>query len=221
MTFTIEDIARLSLFLPVLFNFFLKRKDKVIRFFISFNLFFFINDFIYAAIKFFDKAAGNFYNLFYKPIEFLFICYLFNLLLQLHSGKKIVNTFLIIFISAWLLSSIYLPLNAFNSYVYGIECIFVIALTLFYFYDELKKPQSLFIYTQPSFWTVIGFFLFFSGSFFVFIYKQTHRHEVEFIDQYINIHASFFILRNLLFTLAVYIKPEKVNSTEERTSLIW
>lgn len=218
MVLHIEDIARISLFIPVLFYFILRRKDKIIRFLIYFNLFFFIDDFIYAVVRSYDKTAGYFFNLFYKPIEFLFICYLFYNLLQLSSGKKLINTLLVIFISFWLVSSIYLPINTFNSYIQGLECIFVIALTLTYFYEEIRKPQSLFIYSQPSFWAVIGFFLFFSGSFFVFIYKQTHRHEAEFIEQYINIHASFFILRNLLFTIAVYVKPGKVTLPNERSS---
>ena len=220
MAFTIEDIARISLFIPVLFYLFLRRKDKVIRFIFYFNLFFFIFDFIYAAIKFFDKTTGNFFNLFYKPIEFFLICYLFYHLFYLKSRKKLVIVFFILFILTWLTTSIYLPLYAFNSYVYGIECVFVIYFTVIYFYDEIRKPQSLFIYTQPSFWAVIGFFLFFSGSFFVFIYKQTQRHDLEFIEQYVNIHASFFILRNLLFSIAVYIKPEKISILAEKKSFL-
>lgn len=190
----------------------------MLRVLVLFNVCFFIHDFLYFFIRSSDKELGNYFNLLYNPLEYLLIYYFFRTIYQLPSSKKFLNISLFVFWTFWFASSLFVPIYLFNSYGNGVESIFVIILTLIYFFEELKKPQALFIYSQPQFWGVIGFFLFFAGSFFVFLYKQTHKQDQAFFEQYRYIHASFFILRSFLFSIAMFIKSEKITIPNERSS---
>lgn len=215
----IDDIARLTTLLPVVIYVFRRKDSKLLRAIAFFNIFYLSYDFTYYLIRNFNKEMGNYFNLFYVPIEYLFIYLFFRTIYSSKSSVYFLNYSLLLFLAFWGVSSYYIPVSTFNSILNGIESLFIIILTLFYFYEEIRKPQSLFIYSQPHFWGVIGFFLFFSGSFFVFLYKQTYKQEELFREQYAFIHSGFFILRNLLFSIAMFVKPEKITASRERSSL--
>lgn len=214
----IEDISRLTTLLPVIVYFFRKKDNKLLQAIVLFNAFYIAYDFLYYLIRHYNKELGNYFNLFYVPLEYLFIYLFFRNLFKSKGSLKFLNYSVLTFIAFWAASSYFISVSTFNSILNGFESLLIIILTLIYFYEEIKTPKSLFIYSQPQFWGVIGFFLFFAGSFFVFLYKQTHRQEEQFLEQYIYIHSSFFILRNLLFSIALFIKPEKVNIPNERSS---
>lgn|GEM_PF-3878564 len=214
----IDDIARLTTLLPVIVYFSFKKKGKLLQAIVFFNTFYLVYDFLYYLIRNFDKEMGDYFNLFYVPLEYLLIYYFFRILYKSKSSLKFLNYTVLFFLTFWAVSSYFIPVSTFNSILNGLESLIVIILTLIYFYEEIKAPQSLFIYSQPQFWGVIGFFLFFAGSFFVFLYKQTYKQEELFREQYSYIHSSFFILRNLLFSIALFIRPEKVKIPNERSS---
>lgn len=215
----IEDIVRLTLFLPVIFYFIKKPKSKELRVLVLFNLFFFIHDFIYYLLRTYSHDLGVYFNLLYIPTEFIFIFFFFRNIFSSPSLKNVLNYILPGFLFFWGITSFFVPINTFNSILNGTESIVVIILCLLYFYEQIKSPQTLFIYSQPSFWGVIGFFLFFSGSFFVFLYKQGYREVESFIIQYRYIHSIFFILRNILFAVAMFIKPEKTPLSDHQPYL--
>lgn len=214
----IDDIARLTTLVPVVIYLTLKEKNKLLQALAFFNLFYVVYDFSYYLIRHYNKQSGDLFNLFYVPLEYILIYFFFRILYKSKSSLRLLNFSVIIFILIWAITSYYLPINMFNSLLNGIEAIIIIIFTLIYFYEELRKPQSLFIYSQPQFWAIIGFFLFFAGSLFVFLYKQTHKQEELFREQYALIHSGLFITRNLLFSIAMFIKPEKVNIPNESSS---
>jgi len=51
--------------------------------------------------------------------------------------------------------------------------------------------------------------MFFAGTFFVFIYSQTNYSNPAFRRTFELIITTFSIIRNLLFSIAFLIKPEK------------
>jgi hypothetical protein len=214
----IENISRLITLLPVLIYLFRRRNDKLIRAIVFFNTFYIGFDFLYYLIRKTNRELGDYFNLFFVPLEYLFIYLFFSSIFKTKQAKSLLNYSILLFLLFWGITSYFIPISTFNSILNGLESLIVILLTLIYFYEEIKNPQTLFIYSQPQFWGVIGFFLFFAGSFFVFLYKQTHKQEEQFREQYIYIHSSLFILRNILFSIAMFVKPEKVKIPNERSS---
>lgn len=54
-----------------------------------------------------------------------------------------------------------------------------------------------------------------SGTFFLYIYADSMINNKSFIKQYILINSAFSILKNILFSVAMLMKPE--NKKEDQT----
>ncbi len=206
----IENIHRLSNLLPVLF--FLMQKnasEKAKRVILYFCLFIIIHGIIYTLTKYRAPEFALYFNHLFIPIEFFAISYYFHFSFGNMLHKRIVLVTGLLFYSCWLFYTLNNPEEAFDSTVNGIESLIAISYSILYFYEQLRYPKTLFIYMQPSFWGVAGFFLFFTGSFFVFIYRQTSETVGNFLLQYVYIHAIFYMLRNILFSIGMVMKSEK------------
>lgn len=103
--------------------------------------------------------------------------------------------------------------------IVAIIAITVIVYSIFYFYEQLTKPtigNQLFLYNTPSFWIVIAFLIYFSGTFFLYIYSQNKdlSTDNDFKTQYAIINSIFILLENILLGIAMLVK----NKTETRTT---
>lgn len=96
-------------------------------------------------------------------------------------------------------------LDTFDSIPTVIECIIILAFSMFYFYEQLKNPQSLFLYSTPNFWIVVGLIIFFAGNFFIFIYAQSNSDSKEFDDMFGIINVILAFIENILFLIAFII----------------
>lgn len=217
----IELIAKLSFLLTVLF-FFLSKSEKsrikqVIFYFASYII---LHEVIYTYLKYRYPEIGFLFNLIYIPVEFIFLSYFFRISFLKHLNIKILRIITIAFITFWVVSSLVLKQASFDSIVNTVESLIILFYCILYFNEQIKLPQSVFIYTQPSFWITCGIFLFTSGTFFVFVYRQTSWHIEEFIFQYAYIHAISFILKNVLFSIAMFINPSKTPYTDNSVTLV-
>lgn len=206
----VEDIYRISYLLPVLF-FFINRfgRDKAKRVIFYFCVFIIAHNFTYATLIYQNIKLADPLNLLFIPIEFLLLSFFFYNFLGYDLHKKLMLIISVVFFLVWGYYTIKSPVNLFDSVVNGIESIIIIVFSLLYFYEQLRYPKSIFIYMQPAFWGVAGFFIFACGTFFVFIYRQTSWEYDQFIYQYAYIHAISGIARNIIFTVAVSVKPYK------------
>ena len=94
------------------------------------------------------------------------------------------------------------------------ECVLIIAMCIYYFFDQLKDSNTLLIYSSINFWIVIAFLIYLSGTFFLYIYADSMINDKAFIQQYIIINSSFGILKNILLGVAMLMKPtQKDNQT--------
>ncbi|MDF2186993.1 hypothetical protein [Paraflavitalea sp. CAU 1676] len=59
--------------------------------------------------------------------------------------------------------------DAFNSYSYSITALFICTYCILYYYQKLLKPEAAKITHTRSFWFVSGLFLYYAGSFFIFL----------------------------------------------------
>lgn len=82
---------------------------------------------------------------------------------------------------------------------------------MYYFFDQLKQPNTLMIYSSINFWIIISFLIYLAGTFFLNIYADSMLTDKAFINQYILINSSFNILKNLLLCVAMMMKPDNKN----------
>jgi hypothetical protein len=103
-------------------------------------------------------------------------------------------------------------LDTFDSIPTAVECIIILGFSMFYFYEQLKNPQSLFLYSTPNFWIVVGFIIFFAGNFFLFIYAQSNSNSKEFDDMFGVINVILAFIENILFLIAFIIARKESKS---------
>jgi hypothetical protein len=102
--------------------------------------------------------------------------WIFYLILKTEIAKKVLIALAILFIGVSIFDLTQTKAESFDSLPAVLECLILIAYSIFYFYEQLTDTMSLFLYTTSTFWLVVGIILFFSGSFFIFIYAQNNSH---------------------------------------------
>jgi hypothetical protein len=97
--------------------------------------------------------------------------------------------------------------NTFDSLPASLEAILIVAFSIFYLFDQMNKPQVIFIYQEPNFWFVVAFILYFSGTLFLFIQASNLSKEVR--DNFWKINLFLMIIKNILFAIAFSTRKSK------------
>ena len=96
-----------------------------------------------------------------------------------------------------------------RSYFYGcinFENLTVLAFALFYYFEQIVLINSIFIYAESTFWVVTAYFIYFSGTFFLYLYIPT-LNENDQKTYYDILNSIFTIIRTALLSVAIFIKP--------------
>ena len=80
------------------------------------------------------------------------------------------------------------------------ESILIITYCLFYLFDQLNRPQVMFIYQDRNFWFVTALMVYLSASLFLFIEATFMSKEQR--DEYWKILYFANIVKNIFFALA-------------------
>lgn len=145
-------------------------------------------------------------NLF-TVVEYTFFCYFIYLILPKGAIKKTVPFLWIAFILfAFIDYAFFSKTHEFDSFAIGIESIIVLLLCMAYLFSQIRGNSSLLIYSTFNFWAVIAFFIYFSGTFFLYLMTDKMRVSVSFQKMYFIINISFNILKNLLLCVAMTMK---------------
>jgi hypothetical protein len=91
----------------------------------------------------------------------------------------------------------------FDSLPASIESIVIIIFCIFYFFEQINKPDISFIYSSKKFWIVTAFLVYLSGTLFLFIYTSNLSETEQTF--YWPINFIFNILKNVLITLAFFL----------------
>lgn len=144
-------------------------------------------------------------------VEFSFFCYFIYLILP----KGFIKKSVVIIWSGFLLFAIidyafFSKSSEFDSIAIGIESIIVLMLCIYYLFSQIKGANNLLIYSTFNFWTVIAFFIYFSGTFFLYLMTEKMMDSPSFQKLYFVINISFNILKNILLSVAMTMKVNTV-----------
>ena len=139
----------------------------------------------------------------FTALEFtLFSIFLYLIIRKVIFKKIILASFPVFFIIS--IFSFYKNLdNGFDSISSTVEIIFILAFCIFFLFQELNNPQTLFIYQNPDFWFVFGILIYTAGTFFLFLQASAVSKEVR--DGFWSINLLSNLMKNLLFALAFYL----------------
>jgi hypothetical protein len=96
---------------------------------------------------------------------------------------------------------------SFDSFSASVEAILIVIYCILYLFDQMNKPQVLFIYQEPHFWFVVGFILYLSGT--LFLFSQASNLEYQQRQDYWTINLFLNITKNILFAVAFSTKKSK------------
>jgi hypothetical protein len=188
---------------------FSKHRDKGLWVLFFFNLYSFSSNLL--VVTGWQKALGfNGYVLYrlFTILGYSFIATFFYKNISLKIVKKsIIITYLILLLYAvydYLASS----KNSFDSGPSAIEAILIIGYSLFYLFEQIKNPRVFFIYTLDKFWVVSSLLIYYTGTFFLFIYAESYLVDPSFHESYFIINNSFLLLNNIVFSIVLFIKKK-------------
>ncbi len=166
-------------------------------------IFQFVNDKVLDFIFQHNYDGQKYFLSSYTLIEFIFLSLYLRRIIDNRLLKKIILftsitfcVFLIFyfFIAKW---------DFFDSIPVGAESIVIIIFSVYYLFEQINKPKTLFIYNSPSFWIVFGFLIYLSGSFFIYLYANFVPLE--------EIHKFWFVtfilntIKNILFSIGMIV----------------
>ena len=154
------------------------------------------------------KSESIIYLLYtFTILEYSFLCWFIYLIIQPSITKTILPYVWIGFIIFELVDLVFVNKGkGFDSFAIGIECIIVFYLCISYLFLELRRSNSLMLYSTFNFWIIITFLIYFSGTFFLYILAESMSKNVSFQKQYLVINTSFNILKNVLLSIAMTMK---------------
>jgi len=178
---------------------------RIIFFFICNGLIF---EFI-STLMWYYKIPNLYLFHIYVLSEFFFISWFYFMVFKEYLSKKIIPSIFVIFIIFSLIDSFVLhnPLT-FNSYAKTLECVIIVAYTVFYLYKTFDEFQDEDPSDTPVFWINAGFLFYFSGSLFLFNFSNlilTQGKQMNMITW--ALHAFFMTIMYLLIALGLWKLP--------------
>jgi hypothetical protein len=187
----------------------LRSKEKSLRVIFLYIVYCSINEFL--TIYFHANYPEKLFILFsvFTIIEFSFFC-LFYFYITLNKKIKI------LILPVWLLFLLFAgfdffivnKMNDFDSIASGVESILIILMCIYYLVGQIKGSNNLLVYSTTSFWIIITFLIYLCGTFFLYIMAENMiNNDRAFRYQYLIINSAFNILKNILLSVALLMKP--------------
>ena len=156
-------------------------------------------------------GSNNLYLLhIFTVLEFSFIAVIYRFVLKSWMSSKWIYGLIAFFVVfAYLNTLFFEKLTEFNSIARAIEGLLIITLCLIYFYKVLTEMKIKRLESEPMFWLNTGLIIYFSASLFIFIFSNYIEPSTKLSLTFWGIHAILTIIKNLFFTITLWIKPPK------------
>lgn len=155
-----------------------------------------------------DYIVSSLYDVF-TIVEFFFFCSIYYFIISNVFIKGLISKVAAIFFVSSLIDFF---LVSDKSYTAGLQSVLILVMCIYYFFEQLKKPNSFLIYDNFDFWVIISFLIYVAGTFFLYVIATNVVVDKEFKKVYVIINFSFNLLKNILLSIAMLMKEDKVAS---------
>ena len=209
-----------STLLPLVFFLLFKRnsKQESLRVIFLYILYCAINEGMSFYLQ--NIRSPNFRYLLYTftIIEYSFFCYFIYHIINTPKIKKTIIFIWVGFLLFSLFDLFYINEgHGFDSFTSGIESIIILLLCVYYLFSQIIGSNNLLIYSTFDFWVVIGFLIYFSGTFFLYLMTDKMMKSLDFRQLYFIINISFNILKNLLLSIAMTMRLNNSIAKQSKT----
>lgn len=206
-------IKFISNFIPLGVFLFNRKIEGFKGFIFSLVLFAVLNTILTGIFNRFENEAYYYFNnLSYTPIEFLLVALMIRTILKNAQFKRLVLLSIPIFFFFWIVILSTISSKNFDSAAVALEELLLITFCIIYFYENIKNPNTIFIYSTQEFWAITGILIYASSTFFVYLFRESNWQNLNFREQYDYIHHCASIFKNICFAIAIGLKPYKTTN---------
>ena len=206
----ITYIGIFSNLLPLVFFllFKLHSKEKSLRVIFFYVLYCVFNELLTYYLHIVRSESILIFFALFTIAELTFFCLFYYYILPSDKVKKLIFPTWLCFILFSLVDFFLInKMTGFDSFTSGLQCILIIGMCIYYLFLQIKGSTNLQIYSTSNFWIVITFLIYLSGLFFLYILTETMINDKAFRIQYVYINSIFNILKNVLLSIAMLMKP--------------
>jgi hypothetical protein len=226
MAKTIEDLfyfIHLSVDFILLFLFLIlvKNKKKALPLFLI-SIYVFLDSLLNIFDAEFSRGLYQYVWSAFTLVEYSIFSYIILSTIRKPHIKKSIVYISVLFIVFSIIYNIATNFKRFDSIPIGVETILILLFSFYYLYEQMNDTTSLFIYSKYQFWIIIGFMIYLSGSFFIYIFASgLNRSDSILLSQYWMFTNGFYFLMIILFSISlfVYKKSKRNNSINFRPYL--
>jgi hypothetical protein len=157
----------------------------------------------------YTNSVFNSYRIF-TVIEFLLITAYLRFVIVNSKVRKFILVCSVFFVVYSVFDYLNTKSDTFDSSPTGVSCLLILLFSIYFLFEKIRTPDSLFLYSTPNFWIVVSFIIFFSGTFFIYIFSKNNYNDPQFNRTFYTINSVFNIVKNLLVSVAFLIKPEQL-----------
>ncbi len=146
-------------------------------------------------------------------LDFVVLSLMYFYIIKSLVVKKLIIFSIFLFVPYWIYNFLkfILPEFQFDFLTVAVESLFFTFIIIFYFYEVMKYNFTIPLFKLPSFWVSVAFLIFFSGSFFLFLYSKTMFNSPGFdAVLYTFIISIITIIKNILLCVALFANKNLV-----------
>lgn len=192
----------------ILFLYFIKKNYSIdLKVFFAYTIMFVTLLMVTFYFKFIDNNPLK--NLDGKRIflllEFIFLNYYFSFLIKSKLRFFISSTSVFLFILYSYYDYTTSVKGTFSFIPLVVECFYFIFIILFFFYETIRYNISKPLYSATSFWISVGFLIYFSGNFFLFLFSSVLSKDPQFRPTFTLIYNVVTIIKNIFLCTAIIV----------------
>lgn len=206
--------------LPIaVFLFFLISKRKIVTP-LWVILFYCLYSFANNSKIIYDSLNGQNSHLFlyiFTIVEYSLFATFIYLVLEKAVFKRALLFCSFLFTAFCLFNIFFQPKYRFDSVPTAIESLILLVFCILFLFEQINKPEQVFIYSSYKFWIITGILVYLAATFFLYVFAASL--PLEQLRQWWDINHFGNILKNIFFSIATIIhakasKPPPHNPIE-------
>jgi hypothetical protein len=141
----------------------------------------------------------------YTAVETVMLLWFYRLILQSRIIRRVIPFLMVFFPLLCLANGLWWQsMWKFNTYTRPLEALLLIFMGLAYFLENSHEPDQQEGARVPTTWMNVGLLMYFSLSFFIFIFSNYLKQGQAFNTVIVVLHATFALIMYILFTVGFY-----------------
>lgn len=150
----------------------------------------------------------------YNISEYGLIAYFISTIIKSLLVRKIIRLSIIVFALYAMVDYFFTNQLKFNNHAIIVSSLSLIMILIYFFYEKMQTVFLYPLYQSITFWICVGFFLYFTGNFFFFLFTN-YSSDKAFLNQMRIIYGLVTITKNIVLSMALLATEHVETNSEE------